>query len=81
MLPDPELATTFGGGVMVRERNGQFHPDRPVYRVLLKPLDAGDAAAAEHTWRGKVVIQGRWAPPCGGALRSALALVRREAGF
>lgn len=80
ILPEPELAAPFGGGLAVREKNGLFHPERPVFRVTLKPA-AGSTAAPEHTWRGKIVISGRWTPPAARYVRSALALLRREAGF
>lgn len=80
VLPEPELATLFGGSVVVREKNGQFYPERPVYRVTLK-AEASTEAAAQHAWRGKVVIRGRWAAPGWRYLRGAMALLRREAGF
>ncbi|HEX5394098.1 MAG TPA: HlyD family efflux transporter periplasmic adaptor subunit [Rhodocyclaceae bacterium] len=80
VLPEPELATLFGGGVVVREKNGQFYPDRPVFRITLKAV-ASDPTATQHTWRGKVVISGNWVAPGWRYVRSALALVRREAGF
>lgn len=79
-LPEPELATLFGGGILAREKNAQFYPERPVYRVILKVLDA-PATSSQHTWRGKVVIAGEWAAPAWRTLRSAAALMRREAGF
>jgi putative peptide zinc metalloprotease protein len=79
-LPEPELANAFGGTVVVREKNGEFQPERPVYRVTLKALDA-DAAASRHTWRGTVTIAGRWEAPAWRYVRAAAALVRREAGF
>lgn len=80
VLPEPELATLFGGTVVVREKNGQFYPERPVYRVTLKAA-ASTEAEALHSWRGKVVIFGRWAAPGWRYLYGAMALFRREAGF
>lgn len=80
ILTEAELGSIQGGGIPVREKNGQFYPDRPVYRVSLKVQD-DDPDAALHTWRGKVVIAGRWASPGWRYLRSALALFWREAGF
>jgi putative peptide zinc metalloprotease protein len=80
VLPDPELSMLFGGSVAVREKNGQFYPDRPVYRVTLKATDSSDTAAL-HTWRGKVVISGRWEAPGWRYLRGAAAVLRREASF
>jgi putative peptide zinc metalloprotease protein len=82
VLSEPELATLFGGGIMAREKNGQFYPEQPVYRVTLKVSDAEAVErAGQHTWRGKVVISGRWASPGWRYLRAAMAVVRREAGF
>lgn len=80
VLPEPELATLFGGGVVVREKNGQFYPEQPVFRITLKAV-ASDSTATQHTWRGKVVISGSWVAPGWRYVRSVLALVRREAGF
>lgn len=79
-LPEPELASLFGGGVAVREKNGQFYPERPIYRVTLK-ASASPETARQHTWRGKVVISGRPVAPGWRYLRGALVLLRREAGF
>lgn len=79
VLADPELAAPSGGTILVREKNGQLQPERPVYRVTLK--GAAPAAGSHHTWRGRVVISGRWASPGWRYLRSALALLQREAGF
>jgi putative peptide zinc metalloprotease protein len=79
-LPEPELATLFGGSVVAREKNGQFYPARPVYRVTLKAVSTVDSAV-QHTWRGKAIIFGQWTVPGWRYLRGAMALVRREAGF
>jgi putative peptide zinc metalloprotease protein len=79
-LTEPELSNLFGGTVLAREKNGQFHPDRPVYRVTLKVISADDATT-QHAWRGKVVIFGSWAVPSWRYLRSAMAVLRREVGF
>ncbi len=79
-LTEPELASNAGGTIAVREKNGQLQPERPVYRVTLKAIDA-EADAARHTWRGTVTIAGRPEVPAWRYLRAAAALVRREAGF
>jgi putative peptide zinc metalloprotease protein len=84
VLAEPELSSLFGGSVAVREKDGRFHPERPVYRVTLVATDAAAAAtplSAQHTWRGTVVVSGRWAAPGWHYLRGALAVLRREAGF
>ncbi|WP_082221416.1 HlyD family efflux transporter periplasmic adaptor subunit [Herbaspirillum chlorophenolicum] len=79
-LPEAELASLFGGTVVAREKNGQIYPERPVYRVTLKVREADDTAA-QHAWRGTVVLSGQWTVPAWRYLRGALAVVRREAGF
>jgi putative peptide zinc metalloprotease protein len=77
VLNEPELATLFGGNIVAREKNSQFYPEHPLYRVTLK----AEGGASQHTWRGRVVISGRWAAPGWKYLRNAIAIVRREAGF
>lgn len=79
-LNEPELVHLFGGGVLVREKNNQFYPERPVYLVSFKVLQ-DEPAASQHTWRGKVVVQGAWSAPGWRYLRHAAAVIRREAGF
>jgi putative peptide zinc metalloprotease protein len=80
VLPEPELATFFGGSIMAREKNAQFYPEHPIYRVILKTT-ASVETGAQHTWRGKIVISGHWTAPGWRYLRTAMALIRREAGF
>lgn len=78
-LGEPELATLFGGSVLVREKNGMFYPERAVYRVLLEPESAPDDF--RHAWRGQVAIAGEWEIPALRYARAALAVLWREAGF
>jgi putative peptide zinc metalloprotease protein len=79
-LPEVELANQYGGNIAVREKNGQLHPERPIFRVSLK-AEGNDEHGHTRTWRGKVVIAGAWSAPGWRYLRAALATVRREAGF
>lgn len=79
-LAEPELSNLFGGNVMAREKDGQFYPERPVYRVSLKVVST-DAAMTQHAWRGQAVIFGDWEVPSWRYLRSAMAVLRREVGF
>ncbi|ARP83128.1 secretion protein HylD [Bordetella genomosp. 8] len=79
-LPEPELSNLFGGSVVAREKNGQFYPERPIYRVSMKVLST-DATATQHAWRGTVVVFGKWAVPSWRYLRSAMAVLHREIGF
>ncbi|MBS1191999.1 MAG: secretion protein HylD [Rhodocyclaceae bacterium] len=79
-LPEPELASLYGGGVLVREKKGLLYPERAVYRVTLKAIGPGGDLAGQ-SWRGSVTIAGRWSAPGWRFLRAALALFWREAGF
>ena len=79
-LAEPELSSLYGGGITVRETNRQLYPERPVYRVTLHAT-THVAETAQHTWRGRVVIAGRWSSPGWRYLRSAVSLFWREAGF
>ncbi|RTL32167.1 MAG: hypothetical protein EKK49_11355 [Rhodocyclaceae bacterium] len=78
-LSEPELAASFGGHVLVRERQGLLYPERAVYRVQLKVLDS--ELPAQHAWRGRVSIAGRWEAPGLRFLRSATNVLWREGGF
>jgi putative peptide zinc metalloprotease protein len=78
-LGEPELATLFGGDVLVREKNGVLYPEHAVYRVVLD-ADA-DLPATSPAWRGRVAIAGQWEAPALRFLRAAAAVARREAGF
>lgn len=79
-LPDDQLAIHAGGSILVRPSSDAWVPERAVYRVTLtvrNPIDD----LADRQWRGKVVIAGRWEAPGWRFLKSALALLWREAGF
>jgi putative peptide zinc metalloprotease protein len=78
-LNEPELATEFGGHLLVREKNGVLYPERAVYRVLLKVTE--DQQAPQFTWRGQVSIAANWEAPGLRFLRSAANVLFRELGF
>ncbi|MDH3209641.1 MAG: HlyD family efflux transporter periplasmic adaptor subunit [Burkholderiaceae bacterium] len=80
VLPTAMLATHLGGSVQTREQNGQLIPERAIYKVVLA-ANSDLGGLREHTWRGRVVVRGRWEAPGARFVRSALALGRREAGF
>jgi len=80
-LKEPELATPFGGHVLVREKAGALYPERAIYRVLLQVDEAADALPEQHSWRGQVTIAGSWEAPGLRFLRSALSVLWREGGF
>ncbi|HEX2829697.1 MAG TPA: site-2 protease family protein [Burkholderiales bacterium] len=78
-LDEPELATLFGGHVLVREKAGVLYPERAVYRVVLTA--APGALREQHRWRGHVTIAGRWEAPFERFVRSGLSVLWRELGF
>jgi putative peptide zinc metalloprotease protein len=80
VLPTGMLATAYGGSVLTREKDRSLVPERAVYRVTLE-AQAEPGRLEGHSWRGHVVIRGSWEAPGLAYLRSALALVWREAGF
>jgi putative peptide zinc metalloprotease protein len=80
-LPSGIYAASAGGDVLVRaNKDGKLTPEKSVYRVRLRSQEA-PAKLVGHSWRGRVVIQGAWSPPGWRYLRSALAVLVREAGF
>jgi putative peptide zinc metalloprotease protein len=80
VLPSGMLAAPAGGHVLVRQRRDQLIPEQGVYRVSLAVRDV-PATLADQSWRGTLVIKGRWEVPAARYLRSALAVLLREAGF
>jgi putative peptide zinc metalloprotease protein len=78
-LSEPELASPFGGHVLVREKSGVFYPERAVYRVLLKVVSDNDAP--QHSWRGLLAIAGDWEAPGMRFLRTMFTVLWRETGF
>lgn len=78
-LNEPELASLFGGHVLVREKQGVFYPERAVYRVLLE-VEGGELSD-QHSWRGRVTLAGSWEAPGQRFVRAALSVFWREMGF
>lgn len=79
-LPEPMLASTHGGAVLVRQQHRQQVPEAAVYRVSLAVAD-GVRPPTPQVLRGQVVIQGRPKAWLDDTARSAAALWLREAGF
>lgn len=79
-LPDHALATASGGNVVVREKNGQLYPEQSIYRVTFK-VNGDLGQLARHTWRGQVLITGKWASPGVEFFRHAMGIFWREFGF
>jgi putative peptide zinc metalloprotease protein len=80
VLFNGQLAAQVGGSIMTREKRGQLVPERSVYRVTLS-VESEPGALAQQSWRGHVVIHGRWEAPGVTFLRSAMVLIWREMGF
>ncbi|WP_426335896.1 HlyD family efflux transporter periplasmic adaptor subunit [Pseudoduganella sp. R-31] len=78
-LGEPELAATFGGDVLVREKAGALYPEHAVYRVLL--VADAELPPTNPEWRGHVAIAGQWEAPALRFLRTATSVAWREAGF
>lgn len=79
-LPNGMLAVQAGGHILTRQRGEQRVPEHGVYRVSLaveSPLEHLEG----QSWRGQVVLHARWEAPAWRYLRSALAVLVREASF
>ncbi len=82
VLPRGELAAHWGGHVLTREKNGQWVPERAIYRVAFDVApNQTEAWAQTKSWRGHVTIHARWEAPGWRYVRQALAVVIRELGF
>lgn len=80
ILPDGLLTSQNGGSVVTRDKNGQYVPERSVYRVVLQ-VEADPEELSGRSWRGHVVIRADWEAPGLRFLRSAVGLIWRESGF
>ena len=81
-LTEPELASHFGGSVMVREQKGQLFPEGAYYRVELVPRNAQDSAdLMNFKWRGRVYVSSAAEPLLAPLFRTGLSVLIREAGF
>jgi putative peptide zinc metalloprotease protein len=81
-LTEPELASHFGGSVMVREQKGQLFPEGAYYRVELLPRNAQDSAdLMNFKWRGQVYVSSAAEPLLAPLFRTGLSVLIREAGF
>jgi putative peptide zinc metalloprotease protein len=80
VLPRRELASALGGHVLSREKNGQWVPERAVYRVSLDVLDMPDELKT-ISWRGQLIMHSDWQSPASRYVRQVIAVLVREAGF
>ena len=80
LLPRRELASVLGGHIVTREKNGQWVPERAVYRVALDVQDM-PADMQAMSWRGNLTIHADWSSPAARYLRQALSVLVRETGF
>ena len=79
-LPRKELASTLGGHVLTREKNGQLVPERAVYRVAFDVKDMPEDMQS-LAWRGHITIHADWQSPASRYVRQAIAVMVREFGF
>ena len=79
-LPRKELASPLGGHIMAREKNGQWVPERAIYRVSLEAQEL-PAQLRQQQWRGQLVIEADWTSPLARYVRQALTVLIREASF
>ena len=78
VLAEPYLASSFGGGVPVREiKRGEWVPESTVYRVTLEP----DGAAPDRVLRGHAVLSGAPESLAARAWRRIVAVAVRESGL
>lgn len=81
-LTEPELASNFGGSVLVREQKGQFFPEGAYYRVSLTPTSNSITSTVyDFKWRGHVYVQQNYEPLLWPLLRASVSVLIREFGF
>lgn len=80
-LSVPELALDGGGDVAVRSRNGRFYPEKTVYRVVFRSVQAVDFNKPLSRERGVVVVGIQPSSAVSGWLRDVAAVFYREFGF
>lgn len=77
-LQESALASVYGGAVAVRkDAHGQLMPEKPVYRVRLRPHDV---TAPAQSIRGAVRIDGERQSLIAQVWRTAVGVVVRESG-
>jgi putative peptide zinc metalloprotease protein len=79
LLPDPALASVYGGPITVRaQKPNELAPDRTLYRVTLAPTI--EVVPQSRVLRGRVTLRGRAESIAARAWRAFDAIVVREAG-
>jgi putative peptide zinc metalloprotease protein len=77
-ISEPMLALQHGGELPLREKKNGFYPEQTLYRVVLK-VDAAGQQRSIRQERGTVLIEGSRQPLLTDWMRSAMALLIREA--
>ena len=80
VLPDGALTVQAGGPLLAREADGRYFPERSVYRVKFS-IDGLPERFRSQTWRGVLSVEATPEPYLSRWLRSAAAVLWREAGF
>lgn len=84
ILTDGMLASTRGGEILVREQGEQLFPEQALYRITLQLTPESRDRLPEFELleqRGRLVLYGERRAWGWHYWRSAIALLRREAGF
>lgn len=81
VLTEPILASIHGGNILVREQGKQLIPENAIYHITLKPAEHPKITADLPILTGKTVISGQAESWLKDFWRSAVAIIRREAGF
>ena len=80
VLQRRELASVLGGHILTREKNGQFVPERAVYRVAFDVQDVPQELQLQ-SWRGQLVVHAQWSSPAARYVRQLVSVLVREFGF
>lgn len=80
VLARRELASVLGGHILTREKNGQFVPERAVYRVALD-VSVMPEQLQQQSWRGQLVVHANWSSPAARYVRQLVSVLVREFGF
>jgi putative peptide zinc metalloprotease protein len=80
VLSEGSLASTVGGGILVRQLNNKLIPEHSIYRVRLK-VDGNPGKLSTGYIRGRVVMLAWPKSILGDLLRGGLAAVLKEVGF
>jgi putative peptide zinc metalloprotease protein len=76
-LPNGMLAAPFGGPLVVRQQQGNWLPERSIYRITLS-IDQKTELPTELMFRGRLSISAAWESVAAPYLKSAISILLRE---